>query len=126
MCGCCRDVVCFLIRQLVRSRAYEDWTSTASDGRARYHEQGGRGGRTVHIDRHGTAALFTAHESIALMKYLRRLPKFEYLTSRSIDEACDLLAAHANEVRLLAGGTDLLLQMRRRETCPAYILGLKV
>jgi len=59
------------------------------------------------------------------MSYLRRLPKFEYLAARSIDETCDLLAAHSNEVRLLAGGTDLLLQMRRREACPAYIIGLK-
>jgi CO/xanthine dehydrogenase FAD-binding subunit len=59
------------------------------------------------------------------MSYLRRLPKFEYLAPHSIDEACDLLAAHSSEVRLLAGGTDLLLQMRRREACPAYIIGLK-
>ncbi len=59
------------------------------------------------------------------MSYLRRLPKFEYLPTHSIDEACDFLAAHSNEVRLLAGGTDLLLQMRRREACPAYIIGLK-
>jgi CO/xanthine dehydrogenase FAD-binding subunit len=59
------------------------------------------------------------------MSYLRRLPKFEYLATRSIDEACDLLAAHNNEAGLLAGGTDLLLQMRRRETSPAYIIGLK-
>ncbi len=59
------------------------------------------------------------------MTYLRRLPKFEYLATSSIDEVCDLLAAHSNKVRLLAGGTDLLLQMRRREACPAYIIGLK-
>ena len=59
------------------------------------------------------------------MNYLRRLPKFEYLATRSIDEACDLLAAHGNQAGLLAGGTDLLLKMRRRETSPAYIIGLK-
>jgi len=57
--------------------------------------------------------------------YLRRLPKFEYLAPRTIDEACDLLATHGNEAGLLAGGTDLLIQMRRRETTPAYIIGLK-
>jgi CO/xanthine dehydrogenase FAD-binding subunit len=59
------------------------------------------------------------------MTYLRRLPKFEYLAARSVDEVCDLLAVHGHEARLLAGGTDLLLQMRRRETSPAYIIGLK-
>lgn len=59
------------------------------------------------------------------MSYLRRLPKFEYIATGSIDEACDFLATHGNEAGLLAGGTDLLLQMRRRETSPAYIIGLK-
>jgi CO/xanthine dehydrogenase FAD-binding subunit len=59
------------------------------------------------------------------MTYLRRLPKFEYLAARSIAEVCDLLVAHGNRAELLAGGTDLLLQMRRRETTPAYIIGLK-
>ena len=59
------------------------------------------------------------------MGYLRRLPKFEYLAPRTIDEACDLLAAHGSEAGLLAGGTDLLIQMRRRETSHAYIIGLK-
>jgi xanthine dehydrogenase FAD-binding subunit len=59
------------------------------------------------------------------MSYLRRLPRFEYLAARSIGEVCDLLAAHTTEARLLAGGTDLLLQMRWREATPAYIIGLK-
>jgi CO/xanthine dehydrogenase FAD-binding subunit len=59
------------------------------------------------------------------MAYLRRLPKFTYLAPRTIDEACDCLAAHGDEVRLLAGGTDLLLQMRRREVSPAFVIGLK-
>ncbi len=59
------------------------------------------------------------------MSYLRRLPKFEYLAIHSIDEACDLLATHGNQAGLLAGGPDLLLKMRRRETSPAYIIGLK-
>jgi carbon-monoxide dehydrogenase medium subunit len=59
------------------------------------------------------------------MSYLRRLPKFEYLAPRTIAEACDLLSAHGSRAELLAGGTDLLLQMRRRETTPAYVIGLK-
>ena len=59
------------------------------------------------------------------MSSLRRLPKFEYLAPVTIDEVCRLLAAHASEAKLFAGGTDLLLQMRRRETVPAYIIGLK-
>ena len=59
------------------------------------------------------------------MAYLRRLPKFEYLAPRTIAEACDLLAAHHDRAELLAGGTDLLLQMPRRETTPSHVIGLK-
>ena len=59
------------------------------------------------------------------MTYLRRLPKFEYLAPRTVADACDLLAAHHDRAELLAGGTDLLLQMRRREATPAYVIGLK-
>lgn len=72
-----------------------------------------------------------AHAGAALthddneMKYLRRLPKFEYRSPRTIGEVCDLLSAHGRDAKLLAGGTDLLLQMRMRETTPAYLIGLK-
>jgi carbon-monoxide dehydrogenase medium subunit len=59
------------------------------------------------------------------MSYLRRLPRFEYLAPHTVDEACDFLAAHGRNVGLLAGGTDLLLQMRRREATPGYVIGLK-
>ena len=59
------------------------------------------------------------------MSYLRRLPKFEYLAPRTPEEVCDLLAAHSDEAKLLAGGTDLILQMRRRAATPRCIIGLK-
>ncbi len=59
------------------------------------------------------------------MSYLRRLPKFEYLAPRTAEDVCVLLASHAGEARLLAGGTDLILQMRRRETTPGFVIGLK-
>ena len=59
------------------------------------------------------------------MSSLRRLPRFEYLAPVSINEVCQLLASHTSEAKLFAGGTDLILQMRRRETVPKYIIGLK-
>jgi carbon-monoxide dehydrogenase medium subunit len=59
------------------------------------------------------------------MSYFRRLPKFEYLAPRSIAAICDALAEHPGEARLLGGGTDIILQMRRREIAPRYIIGLK-
>jgi carbon-monoxide dehydrogenase medium subunit len=59
------------------------------------------------------------------MGYLRRLPRFEYLAPHSTAEVCAVLAERGKEAELLAGGTDLLLQMRRREISPAYVIGLK-
>jgi len=42
------------------------------------------------------------------------LPRFDVLVPESVDEACAMLVDHADEgVRLLAGGTDLLVDLRR-------------
>jgi len=60
------------------------------------------------------------------MSHLRRLPKFEYLGPRSLAEVCGLIAGSSTgEAMLLAGGTDALLQMRRRERVPSRVIGLK-
>ena len=60
------------------------------------------------------------------MTYLKRLPKFEYVGPQSLAEVCGLIAgASENEVMLLAGGTDAILQMRRRERVPRRVIGLK-
>lgn len=59
------------------------------------------------------------------MGYLRRLPRFEYVAPKSVAAVCNALAAYPTEARLLAGGTDLILQLRRREIRPGYVIGLK-
>lgn len=59
------------------------------------------------------------------MTYLRRLPRFEYFAPRTAEEVCDLLESTAGEARLLAGGTDLILQMRHRENVPRCVIGLR-
>ena len=42
------------------------------------------------------------------------LPQFDVLVPETVDEACKLLAEHADHgVRILAGGTDLLVDLRR-------------
>jgi len=61
-----------------------------------------------------------------MVTFYRRLPRFEYVQPKTIDEALSLLAKSNGDARLLAGGTDLLPKMKRREiTAPAYVIDLK-
>ena len=52
--------------------------------------------------------------------YLSRLPKFEYLQPKTVQEACSLLSQHKGKARIIAGGTDLLPRMKRREEVAEY------
>src|SRR5437868_5414648 len=54
-----------------------------------------------------------------------RLPEFTYLTARSSDEAATLLAEHGPNAMLVAGGTDLYPNMKRRQQEPAALIGLR-
>lgn len=54
----------------------------------------------------------------------RRLPKFEYLTPITVEEACLLLSQHRGNAKLLAGGTDLLVRIRERKLTPQYVISL--
>lgn len=54
-----------------------------------------------------------------------RLPKFEHLQPESLEEALDLLSKHGEEVKVIAGGTDLLVSMKQRLLTPKYLLNLK-
>jgi CO/xanthine dehydrogenase FAD-binding subunit len=53
------------------------------------------------------------------------LPRFEYLRPNTIKEACALLSRHKGNVKVIAGGTDLLPKMKARVAAPQYVLGLK-
>jgi carbon-monoxide dehydrogenase medium subunit len=57
--------------------------------------------------------------------FIRRLPKFNYHTPATISEALDLLSAHGRDAKLLAGGTDLLLAMKKRASVPSHLINLK-
>ncbi len=52
------------------------------------------------------------------------LPEFQYLRPRSIQEAIDMLAKHAPEVQILAGGTDLLPSMKQQLFTPRALVDL--
>ncbi len=54
-----------------------------------------------------------------------RLPKFEYLEPKTLREAAKALASGANESVLIAGGTDLLVNMKHRVIQPKQVINLK-
>ncbi len=55
---------------------------------------------------------------------MRRLPRFEYRAPATADEAASLLSEHKDEVRIVAGGTDLLISMKHRLAAPKYLISL--
>jgi aerobic carbon-monoxide dehydrogenase medium subunit len=54
----------------------------------------------------------------------QRLPKFEYLAPTVVEEACALLAQYKGQAKVLAGGTNLLSQMKWRYIAPTHVIGL--
>ncbi len=54
-----------------------------------------------------------------------RIPKFEYFCPSSIEEARSLLYKHRTEAKILAGGTDLFVKMKKKEIHPRVVISLK-
>ncbi len=50
---------------------------------------------------------------------------FKYFEVRSIDEASSLLRKYGDKARILAGGTDLLNNIRMRSQGPDYVIDIK-
>lgn len=54
-----------------------------------------------------------------------RLPPFRYLAPHNLDEAARMLAAEGSQAMLVAGGTDLYPNMKRRQFTPPVLIGLR-
>lgn len=54
-----------------------------------------------------------------------RLPPFRYLTPRSLSEATHMLDQEGADAMLVAGGTDLYPNMKRRQFSPSVLIGLR-
>jgi CO/xanthine dehydrogenase FAD-binding subunit len=50
---------------------------------------------------------------------------FDYVRPDTLDEALALLRQHGTRARLLAGGTDLIVRLRRRHVQPAIVIDVK-
>jgi 4-hydroxybenzoyl-CoA reductase subunit beta len=56
---------------------------------------------------------------------MMRLPRFRYLAPRTIREAASILQAEGPEAMVVAGGTDLYPNMKRRHQVPKTLVGLR-
>lgn len=66
-----------------------------------------------------------------------RLPRFEYLSPKTLEEAAALLGTYGNRAKILAGGTDLLVDLKKgssiqgdrwrgeKKRGPLYVIGLR-
>ncbi len=52
------------------------------------------------------------------------LPPFQLHRPRALDEALELLARYGSDARLLAGGTDLVVNLRHGLEAPAHVVSL--
>ncbi len=56
---------------------------------------------------------------------MMRLPWFDYRAPRSLGEAAKILAGEGPDAMLIAGGTDLLPNMKRRQMAPRVLVSLR-
>ncbi len=56
---------------------------------------------------------------------LRRLPDIECLFPKTVEEALSMLEKHNGSSRVIAGGTDVLIKLKRRNINAKYIIDLK-
>ena len=54
-----------------------------------------------------------------------RLPRFEYVRPQALEEALSVLAQSGSRAKILAGGTDLLVNMKQRTVCPEVVVSIK-
>lgn len=50
--------------------------------------------------------------------------KVEYFAPNTLEEACFLATKYKEEAKIIAGGTDLVLQMKHKEVLPKYIINI--
>ena len=51
-------------------------------------------------------------------------PEFELIEPETLESALAALARHGSNAQLMAGGTDLLVQMKLERRHPKYVIGL--
>jgi len=61
-----------------------------------------------------------------VVTFYRRLPRFDYIAPKTVDEALSLLSRYKGKAKVIAGGTDLVPKLKRRQIeTPSCIVDLK-
>jgi len=53
------------------------------------------------------------------------VPEFEYLEPRLVEEAVALMTQYGDRAQVLAGGTDLIVQMKMERVAPEYVISIQ-
>lgn len=59
------------------------------------------------------------------MQYYRRLPKFEYLAPKTVEDALAILGSKKSDVRITSGGTIVIHRMKERIGNRPFLMSLK-
>ena len=51
--------------------------------------------------------------------------RFEYLEARTIEEAVSILNKYHGKAKIIAGGTDLFIQIRNKKIRPEYVIDIE-
>src|SRR5881628_1349943 len=76
-------------------------------------------------DRVGVRRAGRGHRREAV-RVMMRLPPFTYLAPVSTADAVKLMADHGRDAMLVAGGTDLYPNMKRRQFEPTVLVGVEI
>jgi len=57
---------------------------------------------------------------------VRTLKSFEYFAPAEIDEALRILSSYGRKAKIVAGGVDLIVRMRRREVDPKCVINIQM
>ncbi|MDA8305955.1 MAG: xanthine dehydrogenase family protein subunit M [Deltaproteobacteria bacterium] len=52
------------------------------------------------------------------------LPEFDFHAPGTVDEACRMVAEYGDKAKIFAGGTDLMLDMRRKRISPEHVISI--
>ncbi|RKL63477.1 xanthine dehydrogenase family protein subunit M [Thermoanaerobacteraceae bacterium SP2] len=55
-----------------------------------------------------------------------KVVKFQFVEPRTVDEVCTLLSEYEGKAKVIAGGTDLVVQMRAGKIDPALIISINM